>query len=154
MSVTVSGIGPSSRTLPARTNGTPARTHSYITQHRQHTRLGRRGDAAGAVDRVDRAHVMPMAARYRCARLEIHARADVPNSACDDVVHRQRVAGQHDVTNPARDQSRLKYAGPRVHDDGTGDEAMRPPLCFVSRIIAAMRATLTSTRAPTTRHWP
>ncbi len=53
-------------------------------------------DAAGAIDRVDRAHVMPMAARHRRARFEIHAERGAEEGEFR-VVRCESVAGQEHV---------------------------------------------------------
>ena len=61
MSVIVSGSGPSSRRLPASTNGTLFFTHSYMMPLVKPPALHRAFDAAAVVDRIDGAHVIAVA---------------------------------------------------------------------------------------------
>jgi hypothetical protein len=66
MSVMVSGRGPSSRRLPASTNGTLFLTHSYMMPAGA-CRFPPPRDAAGVVDGVDGAHVIAVAVLFLAA---------------------------------------------------------------------------------------
>ena len=112
MSVTVSTIGPSSRMLPARTKSTPARTHSTMTPARQHAGLDRRPDAAGAVDGVDGAHVVAVAALHR-APASRSTPSEVPKRASSASWTASALPASSTSTQPRRISS-VKYAAPPV----------------------------------------
>ena len=92
----VSGSGPSSRMLPARTYSTPWRMHSYITPDVSTPCSTACFQAAGLADRVDRPHVVPMPAFDGLAGLEVDAERGAEQRLLD-VVNGQGVAGEQDV---------------------------------------------------------
>ena len=101
---------------------------------------------AGAADRVDRAHVVAVPAFDRLAGVEVHAERRAEQRLLD-VVDGQRVARRAGRRRSRRESSSWKCGDPPVcTTTGPATTAMRPPAALTSRIIAAMRATPTSTR--------
>ena len=120
--------------------------HSYITPDVSTPCSTACAQAAGAADGVDGAHVMAMAAFDRLAGFEIDAERGAEERLLD-VVHGERVAGEQHVDVAGADQILEVGAAAGVHDDRPGDERdAAAGLPSTSRIIAAMRATPTSTR--------
>ena len=146
MSVIVSGSGPSSRRLPASTNGT-LRFHALVHDAAFQTpALDRLRDAAGVVDGVDGAHVIAVAVLFLAAVGQADAERRAEQRGFD-IVHAERVAREQRV---ARSPSRIscgkvaRAAG--VDDDRAGDDDDLAALCSrASAISAAVCRTAVST---------
>ena len=119
MSVMVSGSGPSSRKLPASTNGTPALTHSYMMPAVQPSRLHRAANAARMIDGIDGAHVIAMPVLFLAAVRLAHAQRCAQQRGLD-IVHAQRVAAQQRTAPSRRGSARESPHAARVHHHRTG----------------------------------
>ena len=97
--------------------------HDAVVHHAggEHARLDRAAQAAGAADRVDRAHVMAMAAFDRAAGLEVDAERRAVQRLLG-IVDRERVAGQQHVDEAAADQLAEVHTAAGVHHHRTGDD--------------------------------
>ena len=101
-------------------------------------------DAAGAVDRVDRAHVVAVAAFDGRAGFEIDAERRAEQRLLD-VVHGERVAGEQHVDVARADQRRRSTAPPPVWTTtGPGDEGDALPPRF-DRLASSRRCARRST---------
>ena len=120
--------------------------HSYITPDVSTPCSTACLQPAGAADRVDRAHVVAVAAFDRLAGVRGRRRA-----TCRTAPARRR-GRRARCRRAARRRSRRGSAPesasppPVCTTTGPATTAMRPPAALTSRIIAAMRDTPTSTR--------
>ena len=94
---------------------------------------------------VDGRHVVAVALLDRRAGDQIDAERRARQRELH-VVHGQRVAGEHHVHVAEADQLGEVLDAAGVHDDRAGDDGDAAARLLTSRIIAAMRATLPSTR--------
>ena len=78
-------------------------------------------DAAGAVDGVDRRHVIAVALLDRRAGHQVDAERRARQRELD-VVDGERVAREHDVHEALTDQRREVLDAAGVHDDRSGDD--------------------------------
>ena len=101
MSVMVSGSGPSSRRLPASTNGTLFFTHSYITPDFRRAAFHRTFDATRVIDGVDGAHVIAMAVLGLAAVGQANAERGAEQRGFD-IVNAERVAAEDGIDPAAR----------------------------------------------------
>src|SRR5262249_26039445 len=88
---------------------------------RQHAGADRRLDAAGAIDRIDGAHVVTVPAGYRSPLLEIHAERRAEERELR-VVDGERIPGQQDVHEARADQPAEVRGAAGVDENGPGDE--------------------------------
>ena len=105
ISVMVSGSGPSSRRLPASTNGTLFFTHSYITPAGQTSSFHRAFDISAVIDRVDGAHVIAVSVFFLPSIRQPHAERSAQQCRLN-VVHAKRVSAQQSLDIAAADQLR------------------------------------------------
>ena len=145
MSVMVSGSGPSSRRLPASTNGTFAFTHSYRMPALQPAGFHRLRHRARVIDGVDGAHVVAVPVLL----LPAVGQADAERGAEQrrlHIVHAQRVAAEQ---RRARSRSRISAARPATPPVcTTTGPATTTTFCFCSmawRTSAAVWRTAVST---------
>ena len=123
MSVTVSGSGPSSRRLPARTNGTLFRTHSYMMPLVSRPASTAPLNAAVVIDGIDGAHVIAMAVLFLPPVGEANAERGAEQRGLD-VVHAERIAAEQRMDIAVRDQLRQgrRAAGVNHHRSGDDDD--------------------------------